>query len=88
MVIRVDYLGLIVPGLFLAILGVLNQIEGYKNLFNKEKESISSTYNLFFVLLFFESFVLYELQSPSLYQITSTLLFFLTISVSLRTYLF
>lgn len=31
-VIRVDYLGLIVPGLFLAILGVLNQIEGHEKL--------------------------------------------------------
>lgn len=32
LVIRVDYLGLIVPGLFLAILGVLNQIEGHEKL--------------------------------------------------------
>lgn len=53
----------------------------------KEKE-IMISHNLFFVLLFFESCVLYELQSPSLYQITSTLLFFLTISVSLRTSIF
>ena len=59
MVIRVDYLGLIVPGLFLAILGVLNQIEGHEklqNLFDKEKRDYKFDLQSLFCVIIFRKF--------------------------------